>query len=562
MSDQTPEQRISAYLDGTLTPEDGQRLVNRLEGDRELRAEFVRQSQLDHALRDALREEELHQFFSNATPQRERAQRSAIGWMAGLAVAASIAVVGAMLIAGVRDSKKPVVAENSADGNLGNDEYLPLEESNTIATIVRTRNCEWGAGEPQRECGELIEPGTTMSLDKGSAEIALENGVRLIITGPCEVQLESEMHGRVARGAVTAKVPAGATGYSLTTPSSEVIDLGTEFGVAVDLDGKTEVHVFDGEVVSRWSDAEGKHFGKSVRLREQNAARFAPAGRRQALIEADESQFVRDLAPRLPAEELPPLPLQADLALWLSADRLVEVDADGAVSGWGDLVCDIDQTAEVALQLDASARPRLVEQAIGGMPAVRFDGLDDHLITTPLETADDQTLFAVIQIDGAQPSRGQIINYNGPPHRVLSFPSTPGVLQMDARYFADGKLRLAGFVHSGYGDARGWATEGHVLSDVVDQKAAVEPLIVAYQYSRTKDVAKLVINGQVVAKQTAPWPAGLTSRKVIGRHAYDTRRHLRGDIAELIIYNSALDFKQIAAVSGYLQERYGILQGD
>ena len=191
----------------------------------------------------------------------------------------------------------------------------------------------------------------SFSLKSGAAEVALENGVRLVLSGPCEVQLVNEMRGRIFRGSLIAKVPSAAHGYTLTTPSSKVIDLGTEFGVAVDQSGKSEVHVFKGEVISRWNGSD-RGQGKSLRLHQNDGARYGLAKSETTLITADETRFVRDLAPRLRVEDLPPLPVRKNLALWLAADRMVETDSTGGVQSWSDLLCEPSQTFQVALQLD------------------------------------------------------------------------------------------------------------------------------------------------------------------------------------------------------------------
>ena len=72
---------------------------------------------------------------------------------------------------------------------------------------------------------------------------------------------------------------------------------------------------------------------------------------------------------------------------------------------------------------------------LNGHPAVRFDGKSNYLLTTPLETTDDQTVIFVCQyspnaLDKGRKWGGQIINYDGPPSRFLSNTLEPGVLQI------------------------------------------------------------------------------------------------------------------------------------
>jgi hypothetical protein len=407
--------------------------------------------------------------------------------------------------------------------------------------------------------GDLLPPNTILSLESGAAEVALENGVRLVLAGPCKVQLVNEMRGRIFRGSLIAKVPSAAHGYTLTTPSSKVIDLGTEFGVTVDQSGKSEVHVFTGEVISRWSGSD-RGQGESLRLHQNDGARYGLAKSETTLITADETRFVRDLAPRPRAEELPPLPVRKDLALWLAADRMVETDSTGGVQSWSDLLCEPSQTFQVALQLDPQAQPHLIPDAVNGRPAVRFDGVDDFLVTTPLETTDSQTIFVVLGLSNTRPAEGQIINYNGPPHRKLStFPTTPGVLQINARRFNGGGFRLAGFVYSGEYNAP-VALDSHARTSFpANSETLKAPIVLSYRYDPAANNAALHVNGKLVAQKTAPWPAGLTSRKVIGGHGLKDSRFLNADIAEIIIYNKSLPDDELESVFKYLTDRYGDL---
>src|SRR5262249_55509183 len=94
-----------------------------------------------------------------------------------------------------------------------------------------------------------------------------------------------------------------------------------------------------------------------------------------------------------------------------------------------------NHSAEDAVQSSPDARPSVISQAINGHPSIRFDGKDDYLLTTPLETTDDQTVFIVGQFtpsafDADRRWGGQILNYDGPPSRYLSNLLEPGVLQI------------------------------------------------------------------------------------------------------------------------------------
>jgi hypothetical protein len=62
------------------------------------------------------------------------------------------------------------------------------------------------------------------------------------------MMIESDMLVHLDRGQATAHVPESAIGFTINTPVINVIDQGTEFGVAVRDGGLTDVIVFDGIV--------------------------------------------------------------------------------------------------------------------------------------------------------------------------------------------------------------------------------------------------------------------------------------------------------------------------
>jgi hypothetical protein len=574
MQDRDSDARlIHCYFDHSLDAMEERELVESLEQSAAARRQFVEAAFLDRDLLEAMREADIRSFIISsddeappepATQPAKRSPRPIYSLALRGGLAAAVLLAGAFSIPNIVP-RKAGPGKNPPEAVAVAKELAqePREHGSVVSvgTLVQQRDCKWVDGSNIWRNGDILPPKTLLSLRSGAAEVALENGVRLVLSGPCEVQLVNEMRGRVFRGSIVAKVPSTAHGYTLTTPSAQVIDLGTEFGISVDGSGKSEVHVFKGEVISRWNGPE-KAQGKSLRLHQNDGARFGLKRSETTLITADESRFVRDLAPRLPVADLPPLPVRKDLALWLAADRMIETDASGGVQSWGDLLCDSSQTFQVALQLDPKARPHLIPDAMKGRPAVRFDGIDDFLVTTPLETTDSQTVFVVLGLSNNRSAQGQIINYNGPPHRRWStFPTFPGVLQIYARRLVDGGFRLAGFVYSGKNNPN-YSIDPYVRTAFSATAPELkEPILLGYRYDPAANKATLHVNGKLVKQKPAPWPAGLTSRKVIGSHSLKEGRCLNADIAEIVIYNKALPDADMQDVFKYLATRYGHLSG-
>ncbi|MDP4625552.1 MAG: FecR domain-containing protein [Opitutales bacterium] len=129
-----------------------------------------------------------------------------------------------------------------------------------LGRLTATRDAEWAGSAMIR--GDALKKGS-LTLNHGYSEITMNNGVTLVLEAPVEIEVESLDKIRLMRGRLVAKVPEAAIGFTVLTPNSEVVDLGTEFGMSVDASGASEVHVLDGEVKAR--PLNGKKFTSLVR---------------------------------------------------------------------------------------------------------------------------------------------------------------------------------------------------------------------------------------------------------------------------------------------------------
>jgi hypothetical protein len=69
----------------------------------------------------------------------------------------------------------------------------------------------------------------------------------LTLQGPADLELDSIDRVFCHRGRLRVRVPDGAEGFIVAAPRSSVVDLGTEFALNVEEDGKARVMVFEGE---------------------------------------------------------------------------------------------------------------------------------------------------------------------------------------------------------------------------------------------------------------------------------------------------------------------------
>jgi len=124
---------------------------------------------------------------------------------------------------------------------LGIIEYICSHR--VVAELGNSVHAKWADTPDSND----LRPGT-LGLREGVAEITFKQGTRVLIQAPCEFDLLSTNRMKLMGGSVTAFVPEQARGFRVMTPQSEIVDFGTEFGVAVASSTACEVHVFKGKV--------------------------------------------------------------------------------------------------------------------------------------------------------------------------------------------------------------------------------------------------------------------------------------------------------------------------
>lgn len=123
--------------------------------------------------------------------------------------------------------------------------------SDAVATLQATIDCYWSVDEKHYRAlrdGELLTSGRVIQLESGSAEIRFHRGANVWLHGPSTFRIDSDNAGHLAIGKVTAHVPQQSQGFAIDTPSARIVDLGTEFGVQVDAQGRADIEVTRGEV--------------------------------------------------------------------------------------------------------------------------------------------------------------------------------------------------------------------------------------------------------------------------------------------------------------------------
>ncbi|MEM0968931.1 MAG: FecR domain-containing protein [Verrucomicrobiota bacterium] len=123
------------------------------------------------------------------------------------------------------------------------------DQTPTVATLLFGEDCQWNSPQALEEGQRLRED--RLELKQGIAVLRSDSGAEVILSGPTQLDLVSASHAKLHFGEVVVRAEQGAEGFTVGTPASDMVDLGTEFAVRVERSGTTELHVHDGEVVCR-----------------------------------------------------------------------------------------------------------------------------------------------------------------------------------------------------------------------------------------------------------------------------------------------------------------------
>jgi hypothetical protein len=173
-----------------------------------------------------------------------------------------------------------------------------------LAVITKTRLLVPASDSPMLVAGRPLASGR-LGIMSGAVELRLRNDVVLIFEGPGELDLTGELTAVLHDGTLFVKMPDGMQGFEVRTPTTDVLDLGTEFAVSVGAGSTTDVQVYDGAVIASTGSRQ-QQTRLPKRLTAGEAARFLPEAQSEPVpLTFSADRFLREL----PAEVGIPLPL-------------------------------------------------------------------------------------------------------------------------------------------------------------------------------------------------------------------------------------------------------------
>lgn len=226
----------------------------------------------------------------------------------------------------------------------------------------------------------------------------------------------------------------------------------------------------------------------------------------------------------------------AGLFAWLKADAITDIADAGAITSWGDVSSNPDIAA--VTQATSTKRPTFRTNVLNGKPVVRFDGgdaLGSGGGLASLAWPVNFTVFSVAKANAAAADQGICNADNG---------SGAG------RIF---KMRMSATAL----ECIGWNTTPTLGSDT-EPDANPAAFKVRTLKRGTATMQAYVDGVSAGSSAIAGTNNSGTVALRVGASSVDTGEFLTGDIAEILVYNTALSDTNRDNVEDYLRAKYGL----
>jgi hypothetical protein len=249
----------SNYADGHADPTEIDALAIAIRDDHEFRRWFVRFLHLDAALagQPGVAAPLLPAADSGSAWLAQQTRRVSSHWWAR---ASAVAAAAVLLV---------LIGSSLPFGGYGT--------TNPPVFLMASTQAQWSDPEIELSLRSGDLPRGLLRLEAGSAEFRFQQGASAVLLGPVAVRFTGPNEIYVQTGQVLCRCPTPESRITLTTPTTQVVDLGTEFAVAVAPDaGATQVAVISGAVQVGTSTTAVLRTGESAEVRRDRVLTLTP----------------------------------------------------------------------------------------------------------------------------------------------------------------------------------------------------------------------------------------------------------------------------------------------
>ena len=197
---------------------------------------------------------------------------------------------------------------------------FPPNYSVQVARVIDIVNARWDDKSEVLEKDDKVWTNhPEYVLKDGIIKVGYDNGVQVVIESPAKFQIASNNSLKLDYGRVYSVVSEEGLGFSIQTNNAEVVDLGTEFGVQVDSNGDTSVHMIKGKTILYADSISGK---AETEITAGYAKKVSGSNKVIKDIYCKEEFFVRDIS-------------SSNNLIWRGQDRINLADIIGGGNGFG-----------------------------------------------------------------------------------------------------------------------------------------------------------------------------------------------------------------------------------
>ncbi|MFK7789497.1 MAG: LamG-like jellyroll fold domain-containing protein [Phycisphaeraceae bacterium] len=467
---------------------------------------------------------------------------------------AAVVLLGVSIFIALQGEKTPPTPTPFAQTPKDVEPIAPVKR--IVAAITDTHDAVWSSDSAGGASGPAVAitphtslyAGDRLTLIAGFAEITTGRGTVATLEAPCTVDVIDDNVLRLSLGKLVANVPPKAIGFTVHTPTSDVIDYGTQFGVQVSKTGTTRAAVFVGEVELRELSSTPQAPTRNVRLTEGWASQVSHKGMlRHEPVPVSANDHVR-FAKSIQEATSPSFAYRRavlankPLLYWGFDDSTPTTENLASNADWfGSAIGQTNRGQGVvgsALKLTGNSK------TMNG-----FDG-DNPL---KLDTTDVYTLEAWYLAD--QPHWGRVLSlglFDAAQQKSLAHLATIELLGGEVSQAFSEQTGLARFYHRG----EPMQTSLNIFSKSPAPIGQWTHVVAV----RDGETSRLYINGELVSEQndlqTAITDASVTLLVGTTRTPYGQQKNaakpgdfraFNGLIDEVAVYGHALDAKQIAS---------------
>jgi len=161
------------------------------------------------------------------------------------------------------------------------------EQTQTFARLVEVKGARWGSNRLPTEPGAGFGEGR-LKLAAGLAVIEFGSGAKVTMEGPAELEIINQDRCYLHAGTLTAHVPPQAVGFVVDTADARLVDHGTDFGISIGSEGRSQVRVFEGRV-----ELQHHNSGDTLELLTRQGANISREKMQPSSREEDETGALR-----------------------------------------------------------------------------------------------------------------------------------------------------------------------------------------------------------------------------------------------------------------------------